>query len=197
MENLRASALPKRSAMSVLREATHSRHQELERSPLLLRAMDSRQDYSALLSALYGIYPRLENAIDNTPGMRNVLPDLNQRRKAAWLAQDLRFLGESPERVPPCDSLPHVGSTSRALGSMYVMEGATLGGQLLCREASRKLGLEDGDGVQFFSSYGQAVGPMWKEFGRAANSNLGGKALDEAVGAALAVFECFQNWLDE
>jgi heme oxygenase (biliverdin-IX-beta and delta-forming) len=195
MANGQLTALPGTSPMRILREATEERHQRLERTPMVRQAMDSRENYVLLLSSFYGIYPQLESAIESAEGIEGVLPDLKSRRKAPWLSQDLRFLGRDPGLVPVCGLLPDTKSVPQALGALYVTEGASLGGQLLCREAARKLGLVSGEGVRFFSSYREAVGPMWKEFSRRADAHLQGQVLDEAVGAALAVFGCFENWV--
>jgi len=67
------------------------------------------------------------------------LPDYESRRKLPLLSQDLVALGASAEeldRLPRCQGLPACDEPAAAMGYLYVMEGATLGGQMLLRWCS-------------------------------------------------------------
>jgi heme oxygenase len=57
-----------------------------------------------------------------------------------------------------------VPTLAHALGLLYVLEGATLGGQLLRRRLGPALGLTEERGLAFFTAYGAEVGPMWRAF---------------------------------
>ena len=48
-----------------------------------------------------------------------------------------------------------------------MVEGATLGGQLLRRHLAPRLALTPERGLAYFAAYGDAVGPMWRAFGAA------------------------------
>lgn len=118
------------------------------------------------------------------------------RSKSAHLIADLQHLGT----VPPgswnemlCDALPALDTRARILGSMYVIEGATLGGQILRREFVPKFGF-NGHGCAFFTGYGNRTGDMWKQFGEVVNA-LPAVETNAAVASAVATFESMHAWL--
>jgi heme oxygenase len=53
---------------------------------------------------------------------------------------------------------------------LYVLEGSTLGGQILTRQIHDQLGFTPEYGCQFFSRYGPRVYEMWKTFGQKAEA---------------------------
>jgi heme oxygenase len=85
-----------------------------------------------------------------------------------------------------------------ALGCLYVLEGATLGGQLIGRQVQRQLGLRSEHGCAFFAGYGaDQTGPMWKAFSEAVDAY--GSAQPAAQGAIVAAacdtFLRFEHWI--
>jgi heme oxygenase len=78
-----------------------------------------------------------------------------------------------------------------------VLEGATLGGQVVRREVGRSLGLGTGTGCSFFGSYGDRVGEMWKEFcgALAAYAARDPSAEEPLVAAAVETFDALDRWL--
>jgi len=83
---------------------------------------------------------------------------------------------------------------AEALGSLYVMEGSTLGGRLIRRNVQRCLGSVASTACAYFSGYGAETAMMWQAF-------LG--LLDAAPAAdrqkigngAVATFERLGWWL--
>lgn len=57
-----------------------------------------------------------------------------------------------------------IRSLDHAVGVLYVLEGAALGGQLIAREAARTLGLTAQRGACYFAGYGEPAGPRWRAF---------------------------------
>ena len=122
------------------------------------------------------------------------------RRKVPWLVEDLRYLGCDPaalDQIPRCREIPATGQLSSALGCLYVLEGATLGGKVIRPHVEQRLGLGPGRGCTFFSSYGDEVGDMWQRFCRilcnftAATPDVN----DEIVDAAADTFTSFDRWV--
>ena len=127
-----------------------------------------------------------------------VAADLGDRRKVHLLRQDLDDLGLTPsevELIPRCERLPAIDSLAAAIGSMYVLEGSTLGGQILSRHTARLPGLSDGRGGAYFRSYGSEVGEKWREFGRVAELAVPPALHAAAVESALETFETFAGWV--
>ncbi|QXI26834.1 biliverdin-producing heme oxygenase [Pseudomonas vanderleydeniana] len=182
-----------------LRAGTAELHVALEkRLPFFSDTLDSNA-FQRLMQAYYGFYRPLENALH---GSRE-LPadfDLASRLKAQTLRSDLNTLGlsfEAIDSLPTCPSLPVIDSGAACLGVLYVLEGATLGGQILRREISTRLGLEADSGAAFLHVYGEATGRRWRDF----IEYLGRRPMDAdereaVVAAAQSTFSSFERWLE-
>src|SRR3954471_19693130 len=151
-----------------LKVETAERHERVERSLDLMRPGLTRADWTRLVARFHGFYQPWEEAVVRTVGDEGELAAMvADRRKVAWLERDLADLDVSEQAraaLPRCSCLPKVGTTEQVLGSMYVLEGATLGGQFIARHVETTLGLTDGRGYSFFCSYGAATGRMWQAF---------------------------------
>lgn len=176
-------------------------HNRLEQHPRLLRllAHDLTQDeYRRLLARLYGYYEPLEARL---AGHEAALPlPLAPRRKTPLLRTDLRALGlpeAKLEQVPRCTALPALPSAEAAMGCLYVIEGATLGGAIIRRHLARSLRVTPGAGGTFYASYEDATGPMWKAFCHTLNAHVpaSGRRHDAVVEAACETFNTFYQWI--
>ena len=129
-----------------LKIATRPYHEAMERDPLsrsLLSPAISHDDYVHILQVYLGFYAPLEQALFSLPDWAKLGFDIERRRKAGLLLHDLRALGASTidaNDVLHCSALPPVVDLGVALGCMYVLEGATLGGQLIARHLGRRSG---------------------------------------------------------
>jgi heme oxygenase len=123
------------------------------------------------------------------------------REKTPRLREDLHSLGMTRGQIdalPLCDTLPNVATISRALGSRYVLEGATLGGQVVSRHLESTLGLREGAGYSFYRGYGPArVAEMWRAFGTVLlDTSAADPASDDLIVAgAVDTFDCLSHWL--
>jgi heme oxygenase len=182
-----------------LRAGTAELHIALEkRLPFFSDTLDSNA-FVRLMQAYYGFYRPLESALLDS-GAIPVDFDLAPRLKAQTLFNDLRAQGLTPETIahlPLCQSLPVIDSSAACLGVMYVLEGATLGGQILRREIASRLSLNAANGAAFLDVYGAATGRRWRDF----IEYLGSRSLDASereavVAAARTTFSCFERWLE-
>ena len=183
------------SLMIKLKQGIWPLHQQLEQSLDLLNPRFSVADYRRLIAAFWGYYRPLEAQLQAHQALREGLPDLAQRAKLPLLEADLLALGhaEAPPRLPVCGDLPVCNTLDQAFGCLYVMEGATLGGQVLCRHFNQSLGLDARNGSAFFVGYGEATGAMWALFGE----RLTAANVDEtaAISAAGQTFQTLGQWL--
>lgn len=180
----------------MLRLATAVQHQTLEaRLPLTHPRLDLTS-YQRIIEAYYGFHAPLQAQIERYLGLEAVDP---ARIKLPALLRDLRALGLTQseiDRLAQCVELPPIASTAQLLGVMYVMEGATLGGQVLRRIIAEKLGLDAQTGAEFLDVYGRDTGRLWKAFlNQLAEFDDPTHNL-EVVNAAMATFACFESWLD-
>jgi heme oxygenase len=124
--------------------------------------------------------------------------DYKERRKAPQIARDLRAITPHVrlEELPLCTGLPHLNTAEQALGCLYVLEGATLGGQIISRQLRESLGIAAEDGAAFYNGYGSDTGRQWKSFGAAATVFAATcPSYEPILTSACDTFECFEQWL--
>jgi heme oxygenase len=159
----------------------------------------SRADYRALIEGFFGYYAPLEARLITSPVWIELAFDFAARRKVPRLEQDLVALGltagELP-RLPRCAALPWLATLPQVLGCLYVIEGATLGGQVITRHLRATHGITPETGGAFFAGYGVETGPQWQAFGAmltAAAERFGGEG--EMIASANRTFETLDRWL--
>lgn len=188
--------------LSQLKDQTRALHDQIERTIDLPARLCSPRLYASLLARFYGYYAPLENRLAALGGCDAVGLDLAGRQKAHLLRDDLSKLGMADGDIrdlPPSPHVPDVPALADAIGCLYVMEGATLGGQVVCRLARKSLGLTPGRGCSFFASYGEKVGVMWTDFCRCLEAFAAANPLSEGriVAAAVATFSGLNRWVAE
>ena len=185
--------------LELLKARTRSRHERAEAALPLMDDGLTLDRYRETLAAFRGFYVPMEARLAALSGWTARGFDLDRRRKAPLVERDLRALGLEEVEIallPLCHDLPDVATLPRALGALYVMEGATLGGQVIRRHLARTLGLDADGGVAFLSSYGDRVGAMWKEFqGFVTRSIATPGDADAIVAAASATFDSLTDWI--
>ena len=186
-----------------LEQGTRDLHARIERQVPLLDPALQIDTYRAFLESMLGFYQPFEDALAVFPWHRAGL-DLDQRRKARLLIDDLQRLGHdhgSLASIRRCRDLPCPADLLEAMGCLYVVEGATLGGRILMRSVHRTLRLSPVSGCAFLASYGNAVGCMWRRFGEAlvraerTSTEAGTAAAPSMVTAARDTFAKLDRWL--
>lgn len=180
-----------------LRAETRSAHDRLEGDLDLLGPGLTRDRYLRLLERFHGVHAVLEPRLDAWH-VRDPRLDWPQRRKLAMLRADLVALGLPPARLAslaPCPGLPEATTTASALGVLYVVEGATLGGRLIAAHLV-SAGVPEA-AVHFFGSYGDDVGRRWRHWRRVCDAWVGHDQAraDAVVAAAVSTFDALGRWL--
>jgi heme oxygenase (biliverdin-IX-beta and delta-forming) len=185
-------------ALDELRAATVHCHRRLEKRLDVAHRFSSAATYRDYLEVMFGFYAPFERSLTSHP-VRRLLADFDARCKSALLFHDLHALGVSADSIaalPQCTRLPQCHDEAAALGSLYVLEGATLGGQVLLPLVERRLRLSRESGASYLGSYGYDVQTMWKRFGAVLESwcvDGGRRAI--AAAAAVTTFESLESWL--
>jgi heme oxygenase (biliverdin-IX-beta and delta-forming) len=146
-----------------LRAQTASVHEKLEARLNAVGLTGKLEDYGWMLSCFLSLYRPLEAALRRFDGIDTKL-DLAMRRKSHWLEADLRFLGHEPNAIADWPQLPRLKTISECLGTLYVIEGASLGGQVISRWLTKELGIGSDNGGRFFAAYGERTSEMWRSF---------------------------------
>ena len=190
------------SITATLRQQTRVSHERIERVPRLAHLFMPdyrRDDYRDLLARLYGFYEAMESALfADLPAFAQAV--LGHRRKSRLLARDLRALGVKRadfEHLPLCFKLPPLDSYAARMGVFYVLEGATLGGELIRRQLLEHFGVEISPALNFYGCYGDEAGAEWRAFRNFMTDYFDGcqQSIDDAVSSANAAFTCLEEWL--
>ncbi len=118
-------------------------------------------DYEKLLRKFYGFYAPVEPQILSKIQLQNIDFDYEARLKLPLLERDLQILNGADfdiKTLEICRDTPALDNFAQVIGCMYVLEGATLGGQIIGRHLREKLNLCPANGAAFFNSYGEQVG---------------------------------------
>ena len=172
-EQLRGSYLGVRDTpytviLERLKSETAAAHASIEQRLRIARATPSISDYRDYLLAMYGFTTPIEQRLRAlSDGLGSEL-ELDRRCKSELIARDLRALSERLDVQPAspelCSALPENRDATQALGTLYVLEGSTLGARWLMRHL-QPLGLDDC--CAYLQSYGDALGAMWEKMRRA------------------------------
>ncbi|HKW09791.1 MAG TPA: biliverdin-producing heme oxygenase [Gemmatimonadaceae bacterium] len=117
--------------------------------------------YPRLLAGLRDAYCLIEHELTkHASSLARSGYDLAERSKVGWLDRDLTAFGrQRPGAIQTSYSLP---DATAAFGAIYVIEGATLGGQVISRQVIPALALSEEGGCRFFSGYGADTGDRWR-----------------------------------
>ena len=185
-----------------LRSKTAHSHQLMEQNSVSQSLMSqgvTMTQYAQYLKSMYGFICGFEKMV--FPLLKhNGLLQIDDRRKSHLLQADLALLNHTT--APPCvkDELfsTHYQTSSAALGGMYVLEGSTLGGQIINRHLAKVLGDSVAGKTTYLTAYAGQTGGMWKVFlqllceAGATNANE-----DEIIDSAVNTFSLLNNCLSE
>lgn len=165
----------------------------------ILTGTADKEHYKDVLKTFYGFYYPFEQKLENVEEWKNHDFDLKRRRKSQMLIEDMKKLGISDDEIKDikmCEKLPKMDNLADALGCMYVVEGATLGGQIVANKINEVLGFDGDNGASFFSSYKENLRPMWKEFSDFINKYSDDTNItDPIVDASDETYHRFNDWL--
>ena len=186
--------------MAQLKEKTRHQHEQTEGEVDLMRDDFTIEEYRDLLKRFYSFYKPYEEKVRDAIQANPIELDYSKRQNTPRIVEDLRALGMSDaeiSEIETTDDLPQLDSKERIYGSLYVIEGSNLGGQIISRHLKQHFdGLDESNGIAFFSGYGKETGPMWKAFGATVTefAENGGNE-DEIIAGANETFEKIGNSL--
>ncbi len=159
--------------MKALRERTRASHGRIEACIDLPTRVQSLKSYRQLLGDLLGYYEPLEIQL-----VRFTQPDFD-------------FAA-----LPQCNKPPDLTHFAQALGCLYVLEGATLGGQIIARQLRQSFNFDAQYGAAFFNGYGAQTAEKWKTFGAALTFYATSSELEDTIiQAADETFLTLEQWL--
>jgi heme oxygenase len=89
-----------------------------------------------------------------------------ERSRHALLQRDLAVLRQAclPRREADPAHRLQLHTPAAAWGSMYVLEGSALGGQVIARRLQQRWGLDGDSGAAYFHGWDARTGPLWRDF---------------------------------
>lgn len=177
-----SDAQSKRTVASVrdrLRKATHAAHVRLNHHPLLCdltRACLVTRTYTTVLQAYARYYQDVEARIVSWLDHPASPIAYQSRHKIPWLKADLDYFGLPwPENsddslslagVPRCQPARDIDQSTQLgqlAGTLYAIEGSTLGGQVIAKHLHLNFGFGKDSGARFFHGYGEYTAERWHE----------------------------------
>jgi heme oxygenase len=132
---------------------------------------------------------------------RSLLFPFSLRDRTALLESDLAMLGLASEEVaalPRCTALRELSRCEELAGCVYVLEGASLGGQAIAPVLRRRLGITKNSGGSFFVGDEARTAARWDvvlEWLEGLPRD--GAASRAIVASANATFEALIRWVGE
>lgn len=185
------------SLHGILKEKTRLQHSQIEKVSLFNKIINKTItliEYQLLIKKLYGFIAPCENIIHQLP--HRYL--LTGREKTTILKNDLLALGiEKPlvDQIQKSTSLPTLTNHYQVLGYMYVMEGSTLGGQVITEFIRDTLKLTIETGISYFNGYGKNTKIKWAEFCQILDSKNETNEVSEIILAANETYSTLHDWI--
>lgn len=178
--------------IQALRRATAADHDAVEGSLPLMSPDLTLETYRATLSRLCGLVRGWEEIV-SLAAPSEMQSMVQERARLALLESDLHQLqGECLERWNAGDGASW--PVPRLLGSMYVMEGSRLGGQLIAQHVRQRFGFRPGAGAGYFEGFGPRTKTMWTEFAGLLEQ-IPASQEEAVIRAAQEMFRRFSSWM--
>jgi heme oxygenase len=193
-----ASGISAADILARLKAETRPEHVALESSLSLTGNHLTLEGYRQRLGQFLGLYEPLEQALAAIDGWGEHGIDLGPRLKASRLEADLLALGERrPERLPRCPAPVTLTDLTAGFGCLYVVEGASLGGQIITRQLRDAFGITPDNGGSFFHGYGERTAAMWRCFRCALLEFATTSGVEDGiVASAMATFRLIRQWCE-
>ncbi len=179
---------------AMLKERTSMQHSQIENTPLVSKLINNTitlSEYQLLIRKFYGYIAPSEELIQKLTSRYLLI----QREKSLSLLSDLAVFGIEKHSVEFCCCLPLLETYEQVLGYMYVMEGSTLGGQIIAKKLQETLNLTPENGASYFYGYGKNTRNKWAEFCQLLDDRKHYEHTYEILIAASQTYSTLNDWL--
>ncbi len=173
-----------------LKEQTKPLHDALEQKMMVEKIFNktlSKEDYLKILKVNLSVHKTVEPIIENQlkEDTKNEL-QFEKRRKLPKLQSDFPISEDFPELSFS------LANQQEALGALYVLEGATLGGNVIKKQLLQNPEFQN-QSFQYYGIYGEKLSGMWKNFLEVLEQNIGESQKDDALNGAEKTYRLFLN----
>ena len=179
-----------------LRSETRPQHEALEQNAFNQALATGTLTVAAtthFLAKMYGFLVPYETALHQHAAEFSPAWEITERLRSPLILEDLEQNGAISD-LPLCPATPPLHTRPQLLGAMYVVEGSTLGGQVITRQLAQA-------GIPlraYFTGYGTRTGPRWKAFCQLLTEAApAGPDQDEIVASARLTFNRLDQWITQ
>lgn len=149
------------------------------------------QDYKNFLYANYALYVTLESKVENalSEEFRTSI-QYNDRKKLTIIEKEIIALG-----LPLLEKTETqtIENQNEAIGILYVMEGSTLGGNVIKKQLSKNEEFANME-FNFLGIYGAEIGNYWKNFISQINEKIQENSYPNVLIGTMKAYTFLQNF---
>lgn len=177
--------------LQALRAETRPAHDALEQNTFnqhLTAGTITEAETAHFLAKMHGFLIPYEARLRQ----ENLEPEweISTRQRAHLILKDLH---QPASALVVCPTPPPLASWPQLLGALYVLEGSTLGGQVISRQLA-KAGIPQ---RAYFTGYGERTGLLWKAFCQLLTQEATPENQAEIVQSASLTFQHLSAWLTQ
>lgn len=162
-------------------------------SAKIFDATFSLEDYRKLLLYNYFLVSSFEEAVfSSIPEAAAQKLQLEKRRKLSLIETDLKTLKVA---MPRPEFSVQINNEAESWGIFYVMEGSTLGGNMIAKQLAKNGTFKDVT-FNYFRCYGEHTGSFWKTFREVLNEEVTPDQQDDCVTGANKAYQFLLNLSD-
>ncbi|WP_313100877.1 biliverdin-producing heme oxygenase [Epilithonimonas sp.] len=171
----------------ILKEKTKQEHDKTEESLQSKKIFDrsyTLEDYKNLLIHNYFLISKYEPQVNK---FLHKYPELklDVRRKIIAITTDLHNLKVDINNDFIANNLDN---EAEAFGALYVMEGSTLGGNVIAKQLRKNPEFENIE-FNYFGVYGENTGPYWREFKSIIDEKITQEQYNDCVAGAKKAYQ--------
>lgn len=178
--------------MPRLKAETYPDHMRLEETVDILNNLATLESYKRLLARHAGFVFPLERVLAGQD-WSSIGLEFDERSRAGAMKRDLAAM--DIDSFPEIELWTGLDNFARAVGTLYVLEGSTLGGMIIARNLKERLGIDGSNGGEYFSGRGKQTMAMWRTFGESAElyvNRFGGA--EDMIAGAKQTFDQLTEW---
>lgn len=190
-----AVVAPETPTLTTIRAATGDLHATLDAQLSIARPAPTPDTYLRHVAAMLGWFEPVEQQLARADWPEALEIDARVHKTEA-LVTDLAIAGWSSAQIaaaPRCRDLPPLDTAPRRFGALYVIEGSTLGGQVLWRRLQPTLAPWP---LRALAGYGRDTGRLWRIFVTTLEA-VGARPgfAERAARSAAVTFRTLIDWL--
>lgn len=168
----------------------HDAAEKLFNSEKIFNKTFTLEDYKKIIHTNYLMLLHSEDKIFSSLSDKYAEKlQLDSRKKLFLIEKDLKSLSLDNQKA---SYHLEFDNEHEALGAMYVIEGSTLGGNVIAKQLSKTEGFDEIT-FNFFGCYHENTGPMWKNFKEVLDTEVPEENYREVLSGAKKLYTFLLN----